>query len=153
MDNDAQPATAVDTPEPNRPNPDLKSLNRLVGTWQLSGETAGTVSYDWMEGGFFLIQHFDFTLHGHRVKGMEVIGHGQPFGEVPGPEIRSRVYDSAGNTLDYVYELEENTLTIWGGEKGSVNYFRGQFNEDGTVNTGAWVWPGGGYTSVMTKIN
>lgn len=133
-------------------NPDLQSLNRLVGTWQLSGETNGTATYEWMEGGFFLIQHFDFTLHSHRIKGLEVIGHLQPFGEAPGPEIRSRVYDSVGNTLDYVYELNGDTLTIWGGEKGSVSYFRGQFSPDGTTNTGKWVWPGGGYTSNMTRI-
>lgn len=41
------------------PNPDLRSLDRLVGTWQVSGEAQGTVTYEWMEGGFFLIQHVD----------------------------------------------------------------------------------------------
>ena len=131
-------------PEPSRPNPDLQALNRLVGTWQLSGETDGTATYEWMEGGFFLLQHFDFTLHGHRVTGMEVIGHAQPFGQTPSSDIQSRSYDSVGNTLDYIYELEGDTLTIWGGQKGSESYFRGQFNADGTLNTGGWSWPGGG---------
>jgi hypothetical protein len=134
------------------PNPDLQSLNRLVGTWQLSGDTAGTVTYEWMEGGFFLIQHVDFTLHGHSVKGIEVIGHLQPFGEAPSPDIRSRAYDSVGNTLDYVYEIENDTLFIWAGQKGSPAYFKGQFNDDDSMNTGEWVYPGGGYPSVMTKI-
>ncbi|QHT70794.1 hypothetical protein GXP67_31170 [Rhodocytophaga rosea] len=134
------------------PNPDLQPLNRLVGRWQLSGETEGMVTYEWMEGGFFLLQHFDFTLHGHRVKGMEVIGHLQPFSSNPSPEIWSRAYDCEGNTLDYVYELDDDTLMIWGGQKGSLSYFRGQFNADGTVNTGEWVWPGGGYKSEMRKI-
>ena len=136
----------------NQPNPDMQSLNRLAGTWQLSGDTAGTVTYEWMDGGFFLIQRTDFTLHSHSVKGIEIIGHVQPFGGVPSPDIRSRAYDSAGNTLDYVYEVNGDTLTIWGGEKGSPAYFKGIFSEDGKTNSGAWVYPGGGYKSTMTKI-
>jgi hypothetical protein len=151
MDNDQTTETAS-TPEHNQPNPDLQPLNRLLGTWQLSGETVGTVTYEWMEGGFFLIKHVDFTLHAHWVKGIEIIGHLQPFGQDPSPEIRSRAYDSVGNTLDYVYELDGDTLIIWGGEKGGVNYFKGQFSEDGNTNTGEWVWPGGGYKSIMTRL-
>ncbi len=41
------------------PNPDLVSLDRLVGTWEMSGDVRGTVTYEWMEGGFFLIQRVD----------------------------------------------------------------------------------------------
>jgi hypothetical protein len=52
-------------------------------------------------------------------QGIEVIGHLRPFGEEPSEDIRSRFYDSMGNTLDYVYELKGDTLTIWGGEKGA----------------------------------
>ena len=137
---------------PALPNPDLKSLDRLVGTWQLSGETTGTITYEWMEGGFFLLQHVNFTLHGHSVKSLEVIGHLQPFGQAPSAEIRSRAYDSVGNTLDYVYEVDGNTLFIWGGEKGSSGYYKGQFSEDGNTNSGEWIYPGGGYKSVMTKV-
>ncbi len=82
------------------PNPDLKSLDRLVGSWKLSGDTEGTVTYEWMEGGFFLIQHVNLWHGGHDVKAIEIIGHLQPFGEAPSKEIRSRAYDNAGNTLD-----------------------------------------------------
>lgn len=134
------------------PNPDLQSLNRLVGTWQLGGDTEGTVTYEWMEGGFFLIQHLNFTLYGHSVIGIEIIGHLQPFGETSSPDIRSRVYDSVGNTLDYVYEIENDTLFIWGGEKGSPAYYKGLFSEDGKIIDGGWVYPGGGYKSIMTRI-
>jgi hypothetical protein len=134
------------------PNPDLKNLEKLVGTWKLGGDTTGTVIYEWMEGGFFLVQHIDLHVFGNHVKGIEIIGHWQPFGEEPGKEIRSRAYDNAGNTFDYVYELKGNTLTIWGGEKGSPSYFKGTFGEDGKTSTGEWVYPGGGYKSTMTKI-
>ena len=86
------------------------------------------------------------ALHGHVVKGLEVIGHLHRSAEMPSPEIWSRVYDAEGNTLDYVYEIEGDTLTIWGGEKGSPAYFRGEFSDDGRTNVGAWVYPdGGGY--------
>jgi len=61
-----------------------------------------------------------------------------------------------GETFDYVYKISDDgtTLTIWGGEKGSPAYFRGRFSDDDTVNTGAWVYPGGGgYSSTMTRID
>jgi hypothetical protein len=136
------------------PNPDLQALDCLVGTWRVSGGAEGTVTYEWMDGGFFLIQRFDLVHSGHEVKGIEVIGHLQPFGEQPGAEIRSRAYDNAGNTLDYVYEVEGDTLTIWGGEKGSPAYYRGTFSADRRTNTGAWVYPGGGgYDASMTRTS
>jgi len=36
------------------PNPDLQSLDRLVGTWKISdpsskGEISGQISYEWVE--------------------------------------------------------------------------------------------------------
>jgi len=55
----------------------------------------------------------------------ELIGHLRPFGEPPSPDIRSRFYDTTGDTLDDVYEPDGDTLTIWGGEQGSPRaYFR-----------------------------
>ena len=42
--------------EPSRA---LRSLDRLVGTWELSGDVGGRVTYEWMEGGFFLLQRVD----------------------------------------------------------------------------------------------
>lgn len=133
------------------PNPDLRSLDRLIGTWTLTGETSGSVRYKWLPGGYFLLQHFDLTLNGHRVVGLEVIGHWRPFGEEPSPDISSRAYDNSGNTLDYVYEVTERTLTIWAGTKGSPACYRGDFSVDGRTNSGAWVYPGGGYQSIMTR--
>ena len=41
-----------------------------------------------------------------------------------------------GDTLDYVYELEGDTLTIWAGEKGSLAYAKGTFSEDGNTGSG-----------------
>jgi hypothetical protein len=143
---------AEETPTPN---PDLKNLDRLVGTWEVSGpDIHGLVTYEWMEGGFFLMQHVDFIHGGRKIKGLEIIGHEQAFGSPPSEEIKSRYYDAMGETLDYVYEIEGDTLTIWGGQKGSPAYYRGTFSDDGNKVVGAWVYPGGGgYESTMTRIN
>jgi hypothetical protein len=133
-----------------QPHPDLTSLDRLVGTWAVSGEAEGTVAYEWTEGGFFLLQHVD--LGGN--KGLEVIGHEHRYGEDPSAEIRSRYYGfSEGDTLDYTYEIKDDTLTIWMGERNSPAYYEGTFSEDDNTLTGAWHYPGGGgYSTVSTRI-
>jgi hypothetical protein len=77
--------------QPPEPNPDLNNLGeRLVGTWEMSGEVSGTVTYEWMEGGFFLIQHVDLEQYGQRIKGIEIIGHEKPFASEPSEEIKRR---------------------------------------------------------------
>ncbi len=136
------------------PNPDLKTLERLVGTWKQSGGIGGEVTYEEMEGGFFLIQRVDLEHDGHKIKGIEIIGHLQSFGEDPSADIKSRFYSFLdGMTLDYVYEIVGDTLTIWGGERGSPAYYQGQFSKDGNTLTGSWVYPGGGrYEAVSTRV-
>ncbi|MCL3836992.1 hypothetical protein [Aeromicrobium duanguangcaii] len=42
-----------------QPNTALNTLDKLVGTWTVSGGAEGTVIYEWTEGGFFLLQHVD----------------------------------------------------------------------------------------------
>ena len=135
------------------PNPDLKSLEPLVGSWKVSGEAQELITFEWMEGGFFLVQHVDFVQNGRPIKGMEVIGHRQGVGQEPSPEIQSRFYSFFdGLTLDYVYEVVGDTLRIWFGDKTSDNCFQGKFSEDGSRFSGAWQWPGGGYSVTGTRI-
>jgi hypothetical protein len=137
------------------PEPSMKLTEmgeRLVGSSRLSGGVEGTSTFEWMEGGHFLIQRVDLEQYGQGIKGIEIIGHLRPFGEPPSEEIRSRFYDNHGNTLDYVYELEGDILTIWGGEKGSPAYCRATIDADGNVR-GEWVYPGGGgYQFTTTRI-
>lgn len=136
-----------------QPSHELKRLDRLVGTWEVSGGTQGTITYEWMEGNFFLIQHVDLEQHGQNIKGTEIIGHERKFETEPSEEIRSRFYDNTGNTLDYVYELDGDVLTIWAEEKGSPAYFEGEFSDDGDTLDGEWVYPdGGGYISTMNRV-
>lgn len=135
------------------PSDKMKTLDKLVGTWKITGGAEGKVTYHWMDGGFFLIQDVELSQFGQDIKGIEIIGHLHMFGEEPSKDIHSRYYDSTGNTIDYVYELNGDELTIWAGEVGSLAYFKGMFNQDGTINTGKWVFPdGGGYESTMSRM-
>lgn len=146
----------VETMEFQIPEPDkrLKELDRLVGDWEITGpEVKGKVSYRWMEGGFFLIQEVELEQYGQVTKGIEIIGIEHKFGEEPGNIIKSRYYDNMGSTFDYVYEIEDDHLIIWAGEKGSPAYYKGKFSKDGNQNEGDWVYPdGGGYSSKMTRL-
>lgn len=131
---------------------ELRRLDRLTGTWKVTGGATGTTTYEWLDGGYFLVQRGVLDHDGHRVSMTEIIGREHPFGEEPSAEIKARAYDADGNTLDYVYEIDGDTLTIWGGYKGSPGYFRGTFDATGDRLTGDWVYPGGGYHAEMERI-
>ncbi|MFD0855318.1 hypothetical protein ACFQ07_23965 [Actinomadura adrarensis] len=133
---------------------ELAQLDKLVGTWKVTGGAEGTVTYRWLDGGHFLLQEVDLVQDGEPIKGIEVIGRERTFmATEPSEDIKSRYYGGDGSTLDYVYDPDGDTLTIWGMEKGSPAYFRGTWSEDGDVLDGAWVYPGGGgYDSTMTRL-
>jgi hypothetical protein len=62
------------------PAADLKALDKLVGTWELSGDVGGTVTYEWMKGGFFLIQRVNMVQEdGQENTGIEIIGRERSF--------------------------------------------------------------------------
>jgi hypothetical protein len=144
--------TTYSTEQQPEPTAALKALDRLVGTWNVTGGAEGTVTYEWMEGGFFLLQHVDLAQDGGRTRGLEIIGNLRPLFEPVSEHVVSRYYDNHGATLDYVYELEGDKLTIWAGAKGSPAYFEGTFDESGDAMVGAWTYPGGGgYESTMTR--
>lgn len=159
-------ASLAQVPRTPPPDPDIARLGALVGTWSIEGrefdsdaEIRGRVRFEWLEGGFFLVQHVDLVHAGYAIKGIEVIGRERKFGESePGQHIISRFYDNMGNTLDYVYELEGDYLTIWGGQIGSPAAFRGTISPDGNTLTGSWEWPNedgttGGYSQTATRIS
>jgi hypothetical protein len=138
----------------NSPSPALKRIGEIfVGTWSLSGGANGTTRFEWAEGGLFLIQHVDLMVFGRKIKGVEMIGHLHRAGEAPSDEIWTRFYSFGdGLTLDYVYELNGRTLTIWFVKKGSDNRYVGEFSKDGSSFKGAWAWPGGGYEVTGVRV-
>lgn len=146
--------------QPNEPNPALRSLDKLVGTWTMKGresgpdgEIHGQVAFEWLEGGYFLVQHFDFDHIGKRIKGIEIIGYERNWGQdVPSQDCTSHVFSNTGDAFTYVYDVGDDTLTIWGGERGSPAAFKGKFSDDSNTITGAWEWPGGGYQATLTRV-
>lgn len=138
---------------PPPPGSRVRALDRLVGTWKVTGGAEGTITYEWLEGGYFLVQRVALEQYGEQITGVEMIGHLRPFGEQPSEHVHSRFFDNTGNTLDYVYEIDGDTLHIWAGEKGSPARFTGTFADGDRVMAGSWVYPGGGgYQSRMTRV-
>jgi hypothetical protein len=126
----------------------LRDLDRLVGTWTVSNPDglSGEVRYEWMEGGNWLVQSVD--LRGEEpTRGVEYVGWDADAGE-----LRSHFFGAGGEHLEYTYRIEGDLLTIWFGGTDSPARFEGRFDADGTVNDGAWQWPGGGYASTMTRV-
>lgn len=131
----------------------LTFLERLVGTWTMSGGTEGRITYEWMDGGFFLIARGDLNQQGQRLKHIEIIGYHHPV-EADGPAsmLTSRLYTSTGNTLDYTHEIDEEAAASWYGEKGSPHHMKARWSPDGNSLSGGWEWPGGGYSFTLTRV-
>src|SRR5688572_13712932 len=135
---------------PKQPNPLLKTLEPLIGKWMITGpDIEGETSYEWMEGGFFLIQKFDLQQQGHQ-KGIEYTGYDEETGT-----LRSRLMAIDGSRFTYTYELDGDTFVYWFGDKGSDIYSRSTFSEDFNSYTGAWHWTKedgtpGGYEFIAT---
>ena len=130
------------------PNPALGSLERLVGAWDVSGpEIRGRVTFEWMQGGHFLVQRVDHDHGGSRIRGVECIGYDEESGH-----LRSHYFGLSPGVPEYAYEPEDDVLRIRFGDVGSPARFEGSFSEDGEAKTGAWTWPGGGYESTMTRV-
>jgi hypothetical protein len=132
-------------------NPGLKALDKLVGTWKVSGETEGELSYEWMEGGFFLIARGDTQQGGQGTKHVEIIGYDHDVGATPSDVMTSRLYTNRGGTLSYTHEVDDKGVTSWFGAKGSPTIFKARWIDDNTL-TGAWEWPGGGYKLTLSRI-
>jgi Protein of unknown function (DUF1579) len=125
------------------PDPALRRLDRLVGTWTLKGNLIGSeeetisgeISFHWLEGGFFLQQDAKIDFAGmFSVRSRELIGHDPETGS-----FASYVYSNFAPTpLPYKWELEGDSLRI------SVSYgpldstFEGQFSADGDSFAGGW---------------
>ena len=140
--------------EAAKPSAALGALGKaLLGSWRFDGDASGVTRYEWLEGSPFLKQSVDIEVFGKSVKGVEIIGHIHGPGEQASAEIWSRFYSFGdGLTLDYVYELDGDHLTIWFKHKASDNRFTGTIAGDRLSYKGAWAWPGGGYSVTAVRL-
>ena len=139
---------------PPMPNAALRCLDVLVGTWDVSGRgdrtneaIHGQAIFAWMEGGFFLIQQVDLIQAGADIKAIEYIGY-----DAPSKSLRSHYFDNTGNIFENVWEVIDQTLTIWAGQIGASASFKSKISDDASSIMGRWEWPGGGYELCMAKI-
>lgn len=146
-------------PQAPEPHPRLRDLDVLEGSWRLegrdpaSGETfTGTVTREWLPGGFFMVQRTE--TDGHPQDGMEYIGY-----DSAGESLRSMLFSSEGPgpfcpfALEYFWEIAGDELTIWHGFRDSPAKFAGVIGREARTVSGAWEWPGGGYEAIATRMD
>lgn len=124
------------------PNPMLKTLEPLIGSWEMSGRTegadtdnvSGKISFEWLPGGFFLKQHAQINFMGMEIDSLELVGH-----DPQTDSLKSQVYTNMSPMpLPYEWAMDGNKLTI------SVKYgpldatMHGELSEDGDVFTSSW---------------
>jgi Protein of unknown function (DUF1579) len=134
-DNDTQPQMPT-------PDPALKRLEPLVGTWSMEGHLVdsnennikGQGTFRWLSGGFFLEQRLTLDFMGLKIDSLELIGYDPETKTFP-----STVFSNLSPTpLPYRWEVGDDILTI------SVTYgpldstFEGRFSEDGESFGGGW---------------
>jgi len=121
----------------------IDAYARFIGTWDIEGDAIGTASYEWLPGGYFIVERVSLVQRGHPFEGVAVIGQTRAWRGAPSPDVVARFYDSEGNSIDYVYELSGDHLTIWIEERGSDAVFEAELEEDSTVRRGRWSYPTG----------
>ncbi len=141
------------------PDPALKRLEKLVGTWALTGRTlnssedniTGWTTFEWMPGGFFLKSFGEITFQGFLIQSLEIIAYDPKSKTFP-----SSVYSNlSGTVLSYEWDVQGNIVIHTGlGAK-----YTGTFSEDDDTLTGGWrpdegkeSTDGNAYDAVMTRV-
>jgi hypothetical protein len=130
-----------DPPELPRPDPALKRLDRMVGTWTMEGNLVGSeeknikgeTTFRWLPGGFFLEQRAHIDFAGVEIDALELIGYDPESDTFP-----STVFSGFSPTpLPYRWEVRDDSVKI------AVSYdqldatFTGRWRDDGTFS-GGW---------------
>lgn len=124
----------------SKPNPALRPLGALVGEWITAGThplfsgaiLRGRVSFEWLEGGAFLIMYSDVEQPGPP-SAIAV------FGRDDSVERYSMLYfDERGVSRIYEMSLEGSVWKMWRNSPGFSQRFTGTFSDDGNTITGVW---------------
>lgn len=129
------------------PHPALRALDVLVGTWRVSGGANGQFSFEWIDGGFFMMQRIDVD----RLQGVEIIGYDER-----SRALKSQCFTNSGIVCEYEYEIRDDTLIISVNMPHMQGDFVGTFNDERTVCSGSWEWVENGitkgYDTTFTRI-
>lgn len=138
---DIDPGGPFEITEPYVPVPDpsLKSLEPLIGSWTLKGHLTGSdeenitgrTTFKWLPGGFFLQQDAEINFMGMVIVSREIIGF-----DAQSKTLKSQVFSNLSpNPWPYEWEVTGDELVI------RVNYGALDATFTGNINgfTGAWV--------------
>ena len=123
---------------PPKPNPALKRLDKLVGTWSLTGRTFdskddhinGNVVIEWLPGGFFLQMRGEIHMENFELQSLEIVGY-----EAATKTFSSHVYSNLDGVPGlYHWNVKGDRVTHW--TKGSK--YTGTFGRDGQTLSGGW---------------
>jgi hypothetical protein len=104
-----------------KPNAAHKRLEVFIGKWKTEGQTiastnarpvrvAGTDTYEWLDGGFFLIHRVDVRMGDEEVKAIEIIG-----------------YDASNQTYPmYSFDNQGNSVTMQASVDNGIWRFSGE---------------------------
>lgn len=144
-DNNDTQKQGIAPPKPT-PNPALKRLDRLVGTWKMKGgpvgsakdSMTGTFTIKWLHGesgsSLFLQQDMEMNYGGTKIVSREIIGYDPKTDKFP-----SHVYSNMSpDALPYEWDIQGDDITITV-NYGSINStYHGKFAPDGNSFSGGW---------------
>jgi hypothetical protein len=131
-----------DIPTMPTPDPALSKLDRLVGTWRLSGHLVGSdeetitgeMTYRWLPGGFFFEQSGHIQFGPMRIESTELISYDPQTGTFP-----SLVFSNMAPTpLNYRWSIDGDDLTISVNEGPLDATYHGRFSDDANTFAGGW---------------
>src|SRR5689334_21059941 len=124
-------------------NPALDELAPLLGDWNIeimsvafhddpSAVVHGHSSFAWLEGGAFLIQHWEIS-NSDFPRSTSVMGP-----DDAAATYRMLYYDSRGVSRIYRMTLSGGIWTLWRDFPGFSQRFHGTFSEAGRIITAYW---------------
>lgn len=122
------------------PNPKLKTLDPMVGTWKVTGRTLdakednikGEIAIEWLPGGFFLKQTTRINFAGmFEPQGLELVGY-----DAEKDTLTSVVYSNmAPFPVPYTWKMEGKKLTIHMDAGATMH---ATLSDDGKSFEGGW---------------
>jgi hypothetical protein len=134
--------TQANTP-PSQPNPALKSLEVLVGDWEVelsnasflpnpSDTATGHVSFEWLQDGAFLMMRMGDNLSA-APDATWLIGRDDST-----PNYTVLYYDSRGVSRIYQMSFSDSVWKMWREAPGFSQRFEGKVSNDGKTITARW---------------
>lgn len=122
----------------------IHHLSAFLGTWKTEGTVwngAGgpgtrfqaTDTYEWLDGGAFLVHRWETTMPGGDAVGIEIIGYDPTTDSFP-----MYAFDSDGNTTILDARVNGPTWTFNGVHGRERIRFTGRFHDDGRRLAGIW---------------